>query len=146
MKKLRVFLIALAILVLSTQSKANDVNAIDLSSREKSCLATAIYHESRGESDKGMFDVASVILNRITHPKFPDDACSVIKQKGQFTYDHSAKIREWGIYNKVQSVVDAISEGFRPTHQFIYFHSVKVKGPCTNKKRKMKSGNHVFCS
>lgn len=143
MNKFRALLIAIALAAMSVQSKADE---IELSTKEQKCLATALYHESRGESDKGMFDVASVILNRITHPKFPDDACSVIKQKGQFTYDHSAKIREWDAYNKVQSVVEAISEGFRPSHKFIYFHSAKVKGPCTSKKNKMKSGNHVFCN
>lgn len=139
--KIRLFLIAFALFCFATQSKA-----YEMTSTEQHCMATALYHESRGETDKGKFDVASVILNRIGHPRFPDDACSVIKQKGQFTYDHKAKIKEWDAYNKVRSVVSAVAEGFRPSHTFIYFHSVKVKGQCTNKKYKMRSGNHYFCN
>lgn len=46
------------------------------------CLREAIYFEARGESLKGEFAVAEVILNRVASPDFPNTVCSVVKQTG----------------------------------------------------------------
>ncbi|MFT6424297.1 MAG: spore germination cell wall hydrolase CwlJ-like protein [Celeribacter sp.] len=56
------------------------------------CLTQALYFEARGESVKGQFAVAEVILNRASSSKFPNSVCGVIKQgtgkkfRCQFTY------------------------------------------------------------
>ena len=54
------------------------------------CLKKALYFESRGESLKGQFAVAEVILNRVDSPYFPDSVCAVVGQGGnggcQFSY------------------------------------------------------------
>jgi len=56
------------------------------------CLAEALYFEARGESVKGQFAVAEVIMNRVESAEFPDSICGVIKQGTgrkyacQFTY------------------------------------------------------------
>lgn len=47
---------------------------------EGQCLATALYHESRGESVEGQFAVAEVILNRVDSDTFPDSICGVVYQ------------------------------------------------------------------
>ena len=44
------------------------------------CLAVAIYFEARGEPIAGQLAVASVILNRVVDPKYPDTICGVVKQ------------------------------------------------------------------
>jgi spore germination cell wall hydrolase CwlJ-like protein len=44
------------------------------------CVALAIYFEARGEPDAGQIAVAHVIRNRIHDPRFPDNACDVVKQ------------------------------------------------------------------
>lgn len=48
--------------------------------KQAQCLATAIYHEARGESLKGQFAVAEVILNRVQSRKFPNSVCGVVYQ------------------------------------------------------------------
>lgn len=60
---------------------------------ERDCLAQAIYHEARGESETGQLAVANVIVNRARSGRFPDTLCGVIYQnadKGlyrcQFTF------------------------------------------------------------
>ena len=58
------------------------VNARPLTEQE-TCLATAIYHEARGESIRGQFAVAEVILNRVESGKFPDAICGVVYQGAQ---------------------------------------------------------------
>lgn len=56
------------------------------------CLTEALYFEARGESVKGMFAVAEVILNRVDDPRFPSTVCGVVNQgtgklyRCQFTY------------------------------------------------------------
>jgi len=44
------------------------------------CLATAIYHEARGETLKGQFAVAEVIMNRVQSRNFPNSICGVVYQ------------------------------------------------------------------
>lgn len=56
------------------------------------CLAEALYFEARGETIKGQFAVAEVILNRVKSGRFPSSLCGVINQgtgrkyQCQFTY------------------------------------------------------------
>lgn len=118
---------------------------IDISESERVCLTKALYHEARGETDKGMFEVASVILNRKGHPKFPSDVCSVINQKGQFSFDKKAPMHEKGALERARSIVEAVKLGFKPLSGYIFFHRYDVKGMCTNKKNKRRTGDHVFC-
>jgi hypothetical protein len=54
------------------------------------CLKTALYFEARGETLKGQFAVAEVILNRVDSGKYPPNVCGVVQQSGgggcQFSY------------------------------------------------------------
>jgi N-acetylmuramoyl-L-alanine amidase len=42
------------------------------------CLAAAMYWESKGEGEEGMLAVASVVLNRVEHEAHPDEVCAVV--------------------------------------------------------------------
>lgn len=46
------------------------------------CLKTALYFEARGETVKGQFAVAEVILNRMDSPLYPKTVCGVVEQSG----------------------------------------------------------------
>lgn len=116
-----------------------------LSSEDRKCLVDAIYHEARGEPERGMFAVASVVIARTEHPKFPSSVCSVVKQKGQFTFNHQAKKTEHQALQKVNSIVDAIESGFEAPLHFLYFHRIDVVGQCSTKKNRVKIGSHFFC-
>lgn len=54
------------------------------------CLSKAIYFEARGETLRGQFAVAEVILNRVDSPDYPSSICGVVQQRGgggcQFSY------------------------------------------------------------
>ena len=49
---------------------------------EWQCLKTALYFEARGETVKGQFAVAEVILNRVDSPRYPATVCGVVGQGG----------------------------------------------------------------
>lgn len=54
------------------------------------CLTKALYFEARGETLKGQFAVAEVILNRVDSARYPSTVCGVVEQGGkgacQFSY------------------------------------------------------------
>jgi len=62
--------------------------------RDLRCLAQAIYFEARGEPLEGQLAVARVIVNRTQSPLFPGDYCSVVAQRGQFSFVKNGRIPE----------------------------------------------------
>ncbi len=62
-----------------------EVQAVDPKGRQAlddaiTCLARSIYWETKGEEVAGMEAVASVVMNRLGQPGFPDTVCGVVKQ------------------------------------------------------------------
>jgi spore germination cell wall hydrolase CwlJ-like protein len=53
---------------------------VEVSDREKWCLATAIYFEARGEAYRGQVAVAQVVMNRVRDHRYPDTICGVVFQ------------------------------------------------------------------
>lgn len=61
-------------------------------SRDLLCLAQGIYFEARGEPLHGQLAVGQVIVNRAASGLFPGDYCSVITQRGQFSFVRGGRI------------------------------------------------------
>ena len=87
-------------------------------------LTEALYFEARGETVKGQFAVAEVILNRVSSPSFPDTICGVINQGTgrkfacQFTYTCDGRaevIREPKAYEMVGKVAKMVMDGMPRT-------------------------------
>ena len=55
-------------------------------SEEANCIATAVYHEARGETLEGQLAVARVIMNRAASGKYPASWCGTVKQPWQFSF------------------------------------------------------------
>lgn len=62
----------------------NRIMRID--AREIDCIATTIYHEARGESERGQIAIAEVVISRMESGKWPKDACRVVAQPNQFSF------------------------------------------------------------
>ena len=121
------------------------------------CMAEALYFEARGESVKGQFAVAEVILNRVADRKFPDTVCGVVLQgsgrglyKCQFSYTCDGKKeiisepRAWENVGKVARLAMLMDE--RPlTHGATYYHTNYVS-PSWSKKFPQTAtiGVHLF--
>ncbi|MEX0304891.1 MAG: cell wall hydrolase [Leisingera sp.] len=102
------------------------------------CLAEALYFEARGETVKGQFAVAEVILNRVRSAQFPNTLCGVIKQgtgrkyQCQFTYTcdgHKEVVHEKKAYQRVAKVARAALDGLKTelTEGATYYHTTAVK-------------------
>ena len=57
------------------------------------CIATAIYFEARDQPDIGQAAVGHVIVNRIEDRRFPNDACSVVKQGPTYSWTENFPVR-----------------------------------------------------
>jgi spore germination cell wall hydrolase CwlJ-like protein len=87
---------------------------------EWSCLTEALYFEARGESVKGIFAVAEVILNRVDSARYPSTVCGVINQgtgrryQCQFTYTcdgHKEVIHEPRAHEMVGKIARLMLDG-----------------------------------
>ncbi|MDW4499875.1 cell wall hydrolase [Sulfitobacter sp. D35] len=104
---------------------------------EMRCLAEALYFEARGETVKGQFAVAEVIMNRVKSTRFPGSACAVINQgtgkkfQCQFTYTcdgHKEVIREKKAFERAAKIARLILDGHAPrlTDGATHYHTNKV--------------------
>lgn len=102
------------------------------------CLAEALYFEARGETVKGMFGVAEVIMNRVESRAYPNSVCGVINQGTgrkhacQFSYTcdgHAEVIREPKAYDRVAKVARAVLDGMERglTDGATHYHTSAVK-------------------
>lgn len=113
------------------------------------CLAIAIFNEARGETLKGKYAVAEVIHNRSESGEYPSTYCSVVKQKGQFSWYKSSKdlkppkheTKAWSDSVKVANSFYTNKTNY--TKGSLYFNH-KSLGVRFNKKLKFKEGDHVF--
>lgn len=90
---MKAIIIALAIVMTQPVFAGCDYNS------QLQALALNIYHEARGEGEKGMQMVGEVVLNRVDHPKYPNTICKVVYQPGQFSWvkqikNHSPKEKD----------------------------------------------------
>ncbi len=123
---------------------------------ELRCLAEALYFEARGETVKGQFAVAEVILNRVKSERFPGSACGVINQgtgkkyQCQFTYTcdgHKEVIAEPRAYDRVSKVALFALNGEAPdlTEGATHYHTTAVKPRWSRVYTKTAAiGDHIF--
>jgi spore germination cell wall hydrolase CwlJ-like protein len=84
------------------------------------CLSEALYFEARGESVRGIFAVAEVILNRVDSSSYPNSVCGVINQGTgrqfacQFTYTCDGRaevVNEPAAFARVAQVARILIDG-----------------------------------
>lgn len=122
----------------------------DLSENLK-CLAQAIYFESRGEPLAGQLAVARVIINRAASPQFPDDYCSVIKQKAQFSFVRQGRIPAANTasdaWNRAQKIARIAHQNLweSAAGDALFFHAGHVNPRWAHRKTALATiDDHIF--
>ncbi|SHJ76343.1 N-acetylmuramoyl-L-alanine amidase [Clostridium cavendishii DSM 21758] len=110
-------------------------------------MAQVVYAESKGEPYEGKVAVASVILNRVVNPKFPNTISGVIMQKNAFSCVKNGVINVEPDTDSYKAVKDAI-KGADPSNNALFFYNPK-SSTCSwmgqiEKKNKKSIGQHVF--
>jgi len=137
---------------------------VELAEDERLCLTQAIYHEARGESEKGQWAVANVIINRAFSKQYPSTICGVVFQnadKGryrcQFTFacdGRSDMGRERKAWQRSMEIADAafaeFQRGERPDvlpKSTLFYHTTQVAPSWSHTfKRVAAIGSHIFYS
>lgn len=92
------------------------------SSGDVDLLARIISAESRGEPYAGQVAVGAVILNRISHPSFPNTLAGVIYQPGAFSCLNDGGINAPAADSAYKAARDAIN-GSDPSGGAIYYYN-----------------------
>jgi len=106
--------------------------------QEIGCLALTIYHEARGESERGKLAVGHVVMNRTHSALFPAGVCEVVEQGG--VQRHRCQFSWWcdGRSDRPKDQV-ALRESMRlaeeiyygctpdPTAGALWYHAVDVR-------------------
>lgn len=133
----------------SVQVFSSGAKKVYITSKDIELMSKVVYKESRGEPYEGKVAVASVILNRAVHPRFPGSIEGVIKEKNAFSCVVDGKINANPDESCYKAVIDALT-GKDPTNKAIYFYNPKTATSAWMKtvtKENSKSiGNHIFFS
>jgi len=135
----------------SLQQLVSTMAVGDNMSDEMRCLAQAVYFESRGEPLDGQLAVAQVIINRTESDQFPDDYCSVVTQRSQFSFVRGGNIPAPNTSSAAWRRAKAIA---RIAHQemwesdaadALYFHASRVNPRwARNKIARAQIDSHIF--
>lgn len=127
-------------------------------SKQEACLATAIYHEARGETLKGQFAVAEVIMNRVGSRKFPNTICGVVFQGVkagryggcQFSFACDRKpdaLRNGAAADLARRIAQVMADGGHRglTSGALYFHTTAVNPSWSRRfTQTTQIGAHLF--
>ncbi|SFO10089.1 Cell wall hydrolase CwlJ, involved in spore germination [Cohaesibacter marisflavi] len=125
--------------------------------KQKTCLANAIYFESRSEPEDGQIAVGQVVLNRVKNPAYPNSICGVVYQNQhkrnacQFSFacdgipDRVRSKKAWELAQKLADEVVNEEVWLKSVGSSTHYHATYVhpKWARTMKKRK-KIGLHIF--
>lgn len=99
--------------------------------KELECMAQNIWYEARNEPYEGKLAVATVTMNRVEHPTYPQTVCEVVFEPWQFSWTMFKRnpISNAEKYAKiVQIAFEAIYEGKRleTIRNSMYYHNQTV--------------------
>ncbi|WP_394234048.1 cell wall hydrolase [Niallia oryzisoli] len=123
--------------------------AISLSNEEKDYFARLVEAEAKGESYEGKVAVATVVLNRVESPEFPDTVTNVINQVVGDAYAFSpvqnGAINKPASEESVRAVEEALTRNDR-LQDSIYFYNPEIATDTWIRSREVVQtiGNHVF--
>jgi N-acetylmuramoyl-L-alanine amidase len=123
--------------------------AVTISTQEKDLFARLVEAEAKGESYEGKVAVATVVLNRVDSPEFPDTVTGVIKEVVGDAYAFSpvqnGEINKPASDEAIRAVEEALTRQDR-LNDSIYFYNPEIATDTwiTTREVVKTIGNHVF--
>lgn len=116
------------------------------SASDYNLLARIISAEARGESYIGQVAVGAVVLNRVSHPSFPDSLSGVVYQNGAFSCLNDGQFYEPISDSAYSAARDALN-GLDPSGGAIYYYNPQKATSSWIRTRKIITtiDSHVFC-
>lgn len=125
---------------------------INLTEREKVCLARNIFYEAGVEDEAGKIAVAQVTLNRLKSGRWGDDLCKVVHARKQFSWTLEKK-KLYGkpdgkLWTQSLEAKQKFLEGrkINGLDDSLFYHTDYIKAPVWTRKMKSvaKIGQHIF--
>ena len=125
---------------------SSKVGAYRYTSRDKECLARAMFFESNRSSRDGMVAVGTVVMNRLRSGKYGDNICSVVGQPGQFAPGVMTRRMNSKALPDVMDAAEAVLKGERSTKakNSMFFHTAGLKFPYKNMHYVLVAGGNAF--
>jgi len=115
--------------------------------RNVELLARMIAAEGRGEPYKGQVAIGAVIMNRISHPSFPNTLAGVLYQKGAFSAIDDGQFDSTPVPESTRRAAVEAYNGSDPTGGCVYYYN-----PAKTTNKWIRSlpvytviGQHYFC-
>ncbi|WP_394702195.1 cell wall hydrolase [uncultured Cohaesibacter sp.] len=135
----------------------NKVPKSSFTKKQKTCLANAIYFESRSEPEEGQIAVGQVVMNRVKNPAYPDTICGVVYQNQQmrnacqFSFacdgipDRVRSKKAWNLAQKLADEVINEEVWIKAVGSSTHYHATYVHPKWANTMQKRKKiGLHIF--
>ncbi|HEV2504843.1 MAG TPA: cell wall hydrolase [Mesorhizobium sp.] len=125
---------------------SSKVGAYRYTSRDKECLARAMFFESNRSSRDGMVAVGTVVMNRLRSGKYGDNICSVVGQPGQFAPGVMTRRMNSKALPDVMDAAESVLKGERSTKakNSMFFHTAGLKFPYKNMHYVLVAGGNAF--
>lgn len=116
------------------------------SSRERDCLARAMFFESHRSSRDGLIAVGTVVMNRVGSDQYPNTICGVVGQKNQFAPGVLSRKMNSKALPDVMAAADAVLKGERHpgVRRAKHFHQAGLKFPYKNMHYVLTAGGNSF--
>jgi hypothetical protein len=118
---------------------------------EMTCLAGAVYFESRGEPLAGQLAVAQVVINRAEDARFPGSYCGVVYQRAQFSFVKNGRMPKIRTHTEAWQRAKAIAriahDGMwdSPAGDAVFFHANYVRPKWSHRKQRLAQiDTHIF--
>lgn len=110
-------------------------------------LARVVRAEAQGEPYDGQVAVAAVILNRVSHPEFPNTIPGVVYEPLAFSVVANGQVNKPADESALQAAHSALN-GLDPSGGALYFYNPgKTKSAWIRSREVIKTiGDHIFAS
>lgn len=132
-----------------TPVEKHETPAVSISGEEKELLARLVEAEAKGEPYEGKVAVATIVLNRVESPQFPNTVTEVINEvvghAYAFTPVQNGEINNPASAESTQAVEEALKRE-DTLNDSIFFYNPKIATDQWIRSRQIveKIGNHVF--
>lgn len=122
------------------------VMPVSYTTRDRDCMARAMYFESHRTGEDGMLAVGTVVANRVKSGRYGSSVCEVVAQKGQFAAGLMSKPMDDSGAERARKVAGDVLGGKRHpgVKDAMFFHTAGLRFHYPNMHYVLVAGGNAF--